>query len=52
VSEALLSMTDDLATASERPIIVKAYRTVRGGAGKHIQAALPRVGDLVMKYAA
>jgi Family of unknown function (DUF6918) len=52
VSEALLSMTDDRAAASERPIIVKAYRAVRGSAGKHIQAALPRVGDLVLKYAA
>jgi hypothetical protein len=52
VSESLLSLTDSLAEASERPIIVKAYRTVRGSAGKHIQAALPRVGDLVMKYAA
>jgi hypothetical protein len=52
VSEALLSVTDTRATASKRPIIVKAYRTVRGSAGKHIQAALPRVGDLVMKYAA
>ena len=52
VSEALLSMTDAIATASERPIIVKAYRAVRGNAGKHIQAALPRVGDLVLKYAA
>jgi hypothetical protein len=51
VAEALLSLTDSLAEASERPIIVKAYRTVRGNAGKHIQAALPRVGDLVMKYA-
>jgi hypothetical protein len=52
VAEALLSLTDSLAEASERPIIVKAYRAVRGSAGKHIQAALPRVGDLVMKYAA
>jgi hypothetical protein len=52
VAEALLSLTDSLAEASERPIIVKAYRAVRGNAGKHIQAALPRVGDLVMKYAA
>jgi hypothetical protein len=51
VAETLLSLTDSLAEASERPIIVRAYRAVRGSAGKHIQAALPRVGDLVMKYA-
>jgi hypothetical protein len=51
VSEALLSVTDAQAEASQRPTIVKAYRTVRGGAAKQIEAALPRVGDLVLKYA-
>ena len=52
VSEALLSVTDARAAASGRPIVIKAYKTVRGSAGKHIAAALPRVGDLVMRYAA
>lgn len=51
VAEDLLSVTDDMATISGRPTVVKAYRTVRGSAAKHIQAALPRVGDLVLKYA-
>ena len=51
VSEALLSVTDARAAASKRPIIYRAYNTVRGGAAKHVQAALPDVGDLVMKYA-
>jgi hypothetical protein len=51
VTEALLSVTDARAHASDRPVIVKAYNSVRGNAGKHIQAALPRVGDLVLKYA-
>ena len=52
VSESLLSVTDARAAASERATIIKAYRTVRGGAAKHVQAALPRVADLVEKYAA
>ncbi|MGN6679388.1 MAG: DUF6918 family protein [Streptosporangiaceae bacterium] len=52
VSEDLLAITDARAEASERPVIIKAYRSVRASAGKHIQAALPRVGDLVTKYAA
>ena len=52
VSEALLSVTDKHAESSERPAILRAYRTVRGGAGKHIAAALPNVGALVQKYAA
>ena len=51
VSQALLSVTDARAAASGRPTIIKAYNTVRGSAGKHIQAALPRVGDLALKYA-
>jgi hypothetical protein len=52
VAEALLSVTDGLATLSERPMILKAYRAVRNSAAKHVEAALPRVGDLVLKYAA
>jgi hypothetical protein len=51
VAEALLQVTDERAAKSGRPIIVKAYRSVRGGAHKHIEAALPRLGDLVLKYA-
>lgn len=51
-SEAMLSVTDAMAGKSERPTILKAYKTVRGGAIKHVEAALPRVGDMVQKYAA
>jgi hypothetical protein len=51
VAEALLSVTDARAAASGRPTIIKAYGTVRGGAARHVEAALPRVGDLVVKYA-
>ena len=51
VSDALLSVTDARAQTSERPTILKAYRTVRGGATKHVKAALPAVGALVQKYA-
>jgi hypothetical protein len=50
VSQDLLSVTDACA-ATGRPIVVKAYNAVRGSAAKHIEAALPRVGDLVLKYA-
>ena len=44
-------MTDDRAAASGRPVIVKAYHSVRSGAARHVQAALPQVGELVLKYA-
>jgi hypothetical protein len=52
VSQALLSVTDARAAASGRPTIIKAYGAVRGSAAKHVEAALPHVGDLVLKYAA
>jgi hypothetical protein len=52
VSEALLYITDAMASDSERPTIVKAYNTVRGSARKHVEAALPRLGGMVMTYAA
>ena len=51
VSEALLSVTDRRAQTSTRPTILKAYKTVRGGASKHVTAALPALGALVQKYA-
>jgi hypothetical protein len=51
VSEALLVVTDTMARNSERPTVVKAYKTVRGSAGKHIEAALPNLGVMVQKYA-
>jgi hypothetical protein len=51
VSEALLSVTDARAAASGRPAVIKAYGTVRGGAVKHVEAALPHAGELVLKYA-
>lgn len=50
VSEALLSVSDERAKISGRPTIVKAYGAVRGGAAKHVAAALPNVGALVEKY--
>jgi len=51
VSEALLSVTDARAAVSGRPRIVKAYRAVRGGAARHVAAALPAVGSIVQGYA-
>ncbi|GIH18448.1 DUF6918 family protein [Rugosimonospora africana] len=52
VSEAMLAVTDGMTQGSPRPAVVKAYNAVRGGASKHIEAALPAVGALVEKHAA
>jgi len=51
VSQSLLGVTDNMAHASGRAAIVKAYQLVRGGAGKNIEAALPALGAMVQKYA-
>jgi hypothetical protein len=51
VSQSLLLVTDERAAASGRPTITRAYGSVRGSAGKHVEAALPQVGALVQKYA-
>jgi hypothetical protein len=40
-----------MADVSVRPVVVMAYRTLRGGAPRHIEAALPQVGHLVVTYA-
>jgi hypothetical protein len=50
-SESLLEITDARAEGSSRPIIVKAYKSVRGGAAKNVLAALPQLGALVQKHA-
>jgi hypothetical protein len=50
-SETLLSITDARAEGSNRPVIVKAYKSVRGSAAKNVMAALPDLGALVQKYA-
>jgi len=51
VAESLLTITDGWAEESDKAIVVKAYRAVRAGAARHVEAALPRLGDLVFKYA-
>jgi hypothetical protein len=51
VAEALLKVTDRMGRESSRATVVKAYNAVRGGAAKHIEAALPALGALVQKYA-
>jgi hypothetical protein len=51
VSEALLSVTDARAASSTRAPIRKAYNTVRPSGVKNVEAALPRLGALIQKYA-
>ena len=51
VTESLLSVTDERAQNSERAPLKKAYNTVRPSGVKNVEAALPRLGALIQKYA-
>jgi hypothetical protein len=51
VANALLSVTDERAKSSNRPVVLRTYNGMRDNAAKHVEAALPRVGELVHKYA-
>ena len=50
-ADALLAVTDRMADVSGRAAIVKAYKMVRGSAGRNIEAALPALGALLQAYA-
>lgn len=51
VSDALLGITDARAERSHRATIKKAYGKLRPQGKKHVQEALPAVGQLIEKYA-
>lgn len=52
VSEALLAITDERAQRAKNQTLKSAYEKLRPMAKKHVEAAVPRVGRLVAKYAA
>ena len=51
VAEALLAVTDTKAKRAENQIVQKTYDKLRPSAKKHVEAAAPRLGQLVNKYA-
>ena len=52
VAEALLAISDERAQRSKNGSLKKAYEKLRPTGKKHVEAAVPRVGRLVAKYAA
>jgi len=52
VAEALLSISDERAQRSKNGTLKKAYDKLRPTGKKHVEAAVPRVGRLIAKYAA
>ncbi|MBN2714814.1 MAG: hypothetical protein JXX14_03100 [Deltaproteobacteria bacterium] len=50
IANQLLGVTDDIIARSDKAAIKKIYNGLRGVAEKNVQAAVPAVGRLVMKY--
>ncbi len=50
VADALLAITDGRAQRAQRAMIKKTYEKLRPTAKKHVEAAAPRLGDLLDKY--
>ena len=51
VAEALLAISDERAQRSKNNGLKKAYEKLRPTGKKHVEAAVPRIGRLVAKYA-
>lgn len=52
VAEALLAITDGRAERAKNPTLKSAYGKLRPTGKKHVEAAVPRIGRLVAKFAA
>lgn len=50
VSDALLGVTDERANGSRREAVKKVYGKLRPQAQKHVEAALPSLGDVIQRH--
>ena len=50
VADALLSITDSRAARSDNQMLRKTYERLREGAKKHVEAAVPRLGDMFARH--
>ncbi len=51
VSDALLAISDERAARAQNQTLKKAYEKLRPTGKKHVEAAVPRIGRLIAKYA-
>ncbi|HET6284742.1 MAG TPA: hypothetical protein VFH73_27545 [Polyangia bacterium] len=51
VAEALLAISDERAQRARNATVKKAYEKLRPTGKKHVEAAVPRIGRLIGKYA-
>lgn len=50
-ADALLSITDAKAARAKNQAVKKTYEKLRGMAKEHVEAAVPRLGELLVKHA-
>ena len=50
VADLLLAITDGRAARAKNQMVKKAYEKLRDGAKKHVEAAVPRLGDLFARH--
>ncbi len=51
VADALLAITDAKAQRAKSAVVKGTYEKLRGSAKKNVEAAAPRLGEMVQKYA-
>jgi hypothetical protein len=51
VADRLLAVTDDRAARAKQPVVLKTYEKLRPSAKKHVEAAMPRLGQLIERHA-
>ena len=51
VADALLAITDAKAARAKSAVVKGTYEKLRGSAKKNVEAAVPRLGEMVQKYA-
>jgi hypothetical protein len=52
VADRLLAVTDARAARAKQPVVQKTYEKMRPSAKKHVEAAMPRLGQLLERHAA
>ncbi|HKU42134.1 MAG TPA: hypothetical protein VJR89_28440 [Polyangiales bacterium] len=50
VADALLAITDARATRAKNQMVKKTYEKLRDGAKKHVEAAVPRLGEMFARH--
>jgi hypothetical protein len=50
-ADSLLTITDDRAKRTKSGVIKATYERLRGSAKKNVEAAIPRLGELIQKHA-